>query len=269
MAAKTDYVFTRDFLDNNRINLMHHLWTKTFGYLFHPKIEIKRALRVADIGAGTGIWLLDARDHLPENIQLDGFDISFDAAPPIETLPQNVRFQFWNVKEDIPEGLVNAFDVVHVRFMSFVLLNDEIPDVIAKIFRLLKPGGYIQWEEADMESLRFDRSTPTSKTDHLEDLFKLLLVQDPRFKPTWASHLTELFSQAGFVDVEKDTKDAPPHLAFQFHECGLMIHELIARKTKNERMATELQRLLPLAVEETRNGAYGTSLRFTAVARKP
>lgn len=120
-----------------------------------------------------------------------------------------------------------------------------------------------------MESLRFDLSRPGGKTTHLEELFKLLLVQDPRFKPTWAEHLPELFAEAGFVDVEKDVKDAPPHLAFQFHECGLMIHELIARKTKNERMASELQRLLPLAVEETRNGAYGTSLRFTAIGRKP
>ncbi|KAF3014675.1 hypothetical protein E8E14_002808 [Neopestalotiopsis sp. 37M] len=210
-----------------------------------------------------------APDHLPRDVQLTGFDISFDAAPPMETLPSNVNFQLWNVKESIPDGLFEVFDVVHVRFLSFVLLNDEIPDVIAKIFRMLKPGGYIQWEEADMESLRFDKSKPESTTKYLEELFKLLLVQDPRFTPTWAQRLPELFSEAGFVDVQKDTKDAPPHLAFQFHECGLMIHELIARKTKNEHMATELHRLLPLAVEETKNGSYGTSLRFTAIGQKP
>jgi hypothetical protein len=96
-----------------------------------------------------------------------------------------------------------------------------------------------------------------------------LLVQDPRFKPTWANNLHQLFSKAGFVDVEKDTKDAPPHIAFQWHECGLMIHELIARKTKNEFLAGEVKRLLPLAVEETKNGAYGTSMRFTIIGKKP
>ena len=82
-------------------------------------------------------WLLDVRDHLPRDVQLTGFDISFDAAPPMETLPSNVNFQLWNVKESIPDGLFEVFEVVHVRFLSFVLLNDEIPDVIAKIFRML------------------------------------------------------------------------------------------------------------------------------------
>jgi hypothetical protein len=69
--------YSRDFLDNNRyvdripiltrlifnnarpyqkcsINLLHYLWNKTFGYLLHPKIPTENALRVADVGTGTG-----------------------------------------------------------------------------------------------------------------------------------------------------------------------------------------------------------------------
>ncbi|KAK8002568.1 alcohol dehydrogenase [Apiospora arundinis] len=264
-----DYVFTRDFLDNNRINLLHYFWTKTFGYVIHPKIPLDSIHRVADVGTGTAIWLFDAQDQLPEGTQLDGFDISFDAAPPTEVLPSNVRFQHWNVKEAVPDGLVGAFDVVHLRFFAFVLLNDEIPAVISRLFQMLKPGGYIQWDEADLETLRFDKAKPETKTEDSEALFKLLSVQDPRFKPTWANHLTELFAEAGFVDVERDTKDAPPHYAFQRHEVGLMIHEIIARKTKNEHMASELRRLLPAVVEETKNGAYVTSLMHSVIARKP
>jgi hypothetical protein len=120
-----------------------------------------------------------------------------------------------------------------------------------------------------METLRFDKATRNSKTDNLAELFGLLSVQDPRLKPTWANNILEIFERAGFVDVKKDTRDAPPHLAFQFHECGLMIHELIARKTKNTVMAEKLGRLLPAAVEETRTGGYVTSIRFAAVGRKP
>jgi hypothetical protein len=120
-----------------------------------------------------------------------------------------------------------------------------------------------------METLRFDKARPDSTTDSLIEMFQLLTVQDPRLKPTWARHLNQHLSQAGFVDVDRDTRDAPPHLAFQFHECGLMIHELIARKTANELMANELKRLLPAAVEETRNGAYVTGLRFSVIGQKP
>lgn len=86
---------------------------------------------------GNSIWLLDAHAQLAKESRLEGFDISFDAAPPPELLPSNVTFQEWNVKESIPDGLVGVFDIVHVRFFSFVLLNDEIPGVMAKMLDLL------------------------------------------------------------------------------------------------------------------------------------
>lgn len=137
-APKDDYVLTRDFLDNNRINYMNSLWTKVFGYLLHPKIPTDSPdIRIADVGTGTGIWLFDVRDVVSPSARLEGFDISFDAAPPAETLPSNVTFRHWDVKEDLPEDLVGVFDVVHVRFFSFVLLADQVPPVIQKLFKML------------------------------------------------------------------------------------------------------------------------------------
>lgn len=270
MALKADYVFTRDFLDNNRINLMHTLWAKIFGYVVHPNIPTNRPdLRVADVGTGTGIWLFDVRDLIAPSARLEGFDISFDAAPPTETLPSNVTFRHWDVKEDLPEDLVGVFDVVHVRFFAFVLLGDQVPLVVQRLFKMLKPGGYLQWGDPDFESVRIDKIGPDTRTESLAEMFKLLSVQDPRLKPTWVTELPSLFSAAGFVDIETDKNDCPPHMAFLLHECGLMIHELIYRKTKNEKMQQELGRLLPQAVEETRNGAYVTAVRWTVVGKKP
>ncbi|KAI0418305.1 UMTA methyltransferase family protein [Xylaria grammica] len=232
MASKADYVFTRDFLDNNRI------------------------------------WLLDVQGAL-KGAQLDGFDIAFDAVPPIKTLPTGVRFLHWDVREHVPQDFKGYYDIINVRFFAFVLVNHEIPRLVEKLFTLLKPGGYLQWGEPYLESLRFDTTKPEAKTDNLRELFSLLSVQDPRLKPTWINHLDKIFTNSGFVEVERVTRDAPPHLAFMFHEAGLMIHEQIARKTKNEYMAGELNRLLPAAVEETRLGACVTSLRYLVVGKKP
>lgn len=83
-----------------------------------------------------------------------------------------------------------------------------------------------------MDTLRFEKSKPESKTDNLIALFKLLAVQDPRLKPTWTNKIPELFGNCGFVDIEQDTQEPLPHVAFQFHEAGLMMHDLIARKTQ-------------------------------------
>ncbi|KAH8781023.1 UMTA methyltransferase family protein [Diaporthe sp. PMI_573] len=269
-TPKVDYVFTRDFLDNNRINLMHTLWCKIFGYNVHPKIPISRPnLRVADVGTGTGIWLFDVRESVDPSARLEGFDISFDAAPPKETLPSNVSFRHWDVNSDLPQDLVGVFDVVHVRFFAFVLMNDQVQPVVERLFKMLKPGGYLQWGDPDFQSVRFDKTKPEVKAEAMAEMFKLLSVQDPRFKPTWVTKLPDIFAAAGFIETEVDKNDCQPHMAFILHECGLMIHELIYRKTKNEKMQKELGRLLPLAVEETRNGVYTTAVRWTVIGKKP
>lgn len=69
--------------------------------------------------------------------RLEGFDISHDSAPPAEALPSNVRFRIWDVKQDVPEDLVGVFDIIHLRFLSFVLLNDQIPAAVERIFKML------------------------------------------------------------------------------------------------------------------------------------
>ena len=42
------------------------------------------------------------------------------------------------MRDDVPEDLVNAFDIVHVRFFSFIIMNDEVPEVVEKLFKLLR-----------------------------------------------------------------------------------------------------------------------------------
>ncbi|KAI1366315.1 UMTA methyltransferase family protein [Xylaria arbuscula] len=269
MASEDNYLFTRDFLDNTRLNLMHHIWTKIFGYNIHPRIPTESAnLRIADVATGTGMWVLDVHDSL-KNATLDGFDISFDAAPPSQTLPSRVKWRHWNIKEAVPEDLIGVYNIVHVRFLAWVLVDDDMPAFVSKLFSLLKPGGYIQWGEADHQTLHFAKTTPEGSTENTVSLYKLLYAQDPRLHPTWATKIPDLLTDGGFVDVEKDSRDALPHLAFIFHEAGLMIHELIARKTQNDNLAREVKRLLPAVVKETKQGSYGTARRYTIIGKKP
>jgi hypothetical protein len=167
-------------------------------------------------------------------------------------------------------------------------MNDQVQAVVERLFKMLsksksptmltqllltnnesEPGGYLQWGDPDFQSVRFDKTKPEVKAEAMAEMFKLLSVQDPRFKPTWVTKLPDIFAAAGFIETEVDKNDCQPHMAFILHECGLMIHELIYRKTKNEKMQKELGRLLPLAVEETRNGVYTTAVRWTVIGKKP
>ncbi|ETS77329.1 hypothetical protein PFICI_11203 [Pestalotiopsis fici W106-1] len=234
------------------LNLMHTYWVKDFGYLIHPRIPTDGAnLRVAD------------------TVLFVGLDISFEAAPPPEALPSSIRFQKWDIHDPVPEEFIGAFDLINIRFMIFVVYKDEVSSVVDKLIKMLKPGGYLQWVEPDNQTVRGELTRPENSKTSIEQLMSLLRSQDPRLNPTWVPDLPKIFSHCGLQDVDADVHVTPPHWAYLMHECGLIMHELIARKTRNEQMAAELKRLVPLAVEETKKGAYLATTKYAITGRKP
>ncbi|KAL4788908.1 hypothetical protein BDV19DRAFT_395546 [Aspergillus venezuelensis] len=274
--ASTDYVFTRDLLDNNRLNLQHYLWIELFGYHIHPTITSETqslsSLRVADIGTGTGIWLTDLARRLPTTATLDGLDISFDAVPPGECLPANMTLYHFDVKSDVPDHLRSVYDIVHIRLLSFVLQDCEIDWVARNIMQLLKPGGYIQWAEPDVSSFRIETTgTKDKDVPQIQALTELLHVsqsQDPRLSPTWVPRLPAIFQSLGLDGVQSDVRDAPPDLAMASHCCNLAVHELIARKTGNDEVSAQLQLIIPGAVRESNLGAFWAFTRWTVIGQR-
>ncbi|RYP82305.1 hypothetical protein DL769_001707 [Monosporascus sp. CRB-8-3] len=153
MADKPDYIFTRDYIDNNRI----------------PAAD--GHLCVADVATGTGIWLMDLSSRVPATVQLEGLDISFQATPPTEWLPTNVTMRHWNIRDPVPEGLVEKYDIVHIRYLCLVLSDEEVPSVLQNVARLIKPGGYLQWGELDTPSFRIEKTRPDNDASGLLRLY--------------------------------------------------------------------------------------------------
>lgn len=81
--------------------------------------------------------------------------------------------------------------------------------------------------------------------------------------------LVDSFKEGGLQDVRSDVRDAPMHLALAMHECSLLIHELVVRKTQNPEVAEGLQTLLPQAAKETREGSCWAFTRWTVIGKKP
>lgn len=44
----------------------------------------------------------------------------------------------WDVKRDVPEDLVEVYDIVHVRNFAFILQNDDIQPVLGNLIRLIR-----------------------------------------------------------------------------------------------------------------------------------
>ncbi|KAI1322480.1 S-adenosyl-L-methionine-dependent methyltransferase [Xylariaceae sp. FL0255] len=270
MGERSDYIFTRDYLDNNRINLGHYQFRELFGYLLHPSIPTNNAtLRVADVATGTGIWLMDMSTRLPSTAKLEGLDLSFQATPPAEWLPPNVVLRKWNVRDAPPEDLIGAYDIVHVRYLCLVLSDAEVPRVLENIAQLIKPGGYLQWGELDTPSFRIEKTHTDNDASALTRIYDLEQSQDARLNPTWVSRLPELFRGSGFSDVVSDVRDPPGYMAWAMHETMLMIHDLIAQTTGNEVIAKGIEETLPEVVKQGKKGACWAFTRWIVVGRKP
>jgi SAM-dependent methyltransferase len=137
---------------------------KTLGYILHPAIKVGSEARIADVGTGTGVFLRDLAERLP-NCHFDGLDISDEQFPTEK--PKNVSFSVMDAKSAPPAELREQFDVVTLRYVGPAMQGHEDWERVARnAFELLKTGGYVQWVELDLvqatKMLRGDPTVPIS-----------------------------------------------------------------------------------------------------------
>lgn len=119
---------------------------------------------VADIATGTGIWLVDVAKSLPPTARLDGFDYNSSKFWPTAALPPNVQLQEANALKPFPAELHGQYDLVHVRLMFLALKTSDWAVVAANLRTLLRPGGYLLWEELDAVNWKgYPASTQTAR----------------------------------------------------------------------------------------------------------
>lgn len=169
---KEEYVLGRGYSANTRLNLQYFLW-KDGGFSLHPSIPAdKENLRVAEIGVGTGIWLVDLARYLPASARIDGFDIDLSQCPPKEWLPSNVAVHNVDCVKPLPEHLIGQYDIVHVQLFHLAVHNNDPKPIVQNLISLLKPGGRISWGEIDYSNWKIIH---TSDADPAEDSLTALL----------------------------------------------------------------------------------------------
>ncbi|PYI02180.1 S-adenosyl-L-methionine-dependent methyltransferase, partial [Aspergillus sclerotiicarbonarius CBS 121057] len=271
MASSDPYRLGRDVIASTRLNLQHYIWKENIGYLLHPSIQLSGDnISIADVGTGTGIWLLDLYRQYP-NAELHGFDITSEQYPAPGFLPPNVTLSHLNILQDIPAEYVEKYDVVHARLLVQVVLQaggDPRP-VIQNLMKLIKPGGYLQWEEPndDAGNRPLVKSDPATISEHSEDLMKRI---DTRFRsktPIWSVHLAETLTEQGLQQVLRDefSPDTYTLILDQMNYLGLF-GELISKVPGEENQV--FRELLEKAVVEARGGVAWKVRRFVFVGRK-
>lgn len=126
------------------LHLQHRVFKDAFdGNLIQAPIELKAGSRVLDLATGAGVWITDLDKAVQPDVVLHGIDIEPRLFP--ETTKSNTGITF-SVGSglDMPERWNNRFDLVYQRLMIAAWRAVEWPKAIEGMFRVLKPGGYVE-----------------------------------------------------------------------------------------------------------------------------
>ncbi|KAJ5711401.1 hypothetical protein N7488_005557 [Penicillium malachiteum] len=166
VPSDTTYLVKRDLFEAVRLCSQHLLWQLHTKYLLNHVIPIQDGMAIADIGAGTGIWATEVAPHLPPSARVTAFDVADTHFPAQEYWPPNVTFDLLNIFQDILSSLIGQFDVVHIRLWAFIIRGNDPSLLIQNAAKMLKPGGYLQWEDARMLN-RVVRGNAATEVSHM------------------------------------------------------------------------------------------------------
>ena len=252
----------------SRLNYQHYLWRETLRFSIHPSIPVPEEARIADVATGTAIWLIDVTHEHPA-AQLDGFDIDMSQAPPKQWLNPKIALKTWNIFDRVPDDMIGVYDVVHVRMLVLVVQNSDPRNIIRNLFQMLKPGGYLQWDDLNYHDVYVKTSDSSLSTPAL-DRFHEMIYSNGR--SDWALHLSSIFAEEGLVENKLYHFQDPPELAKANGDQWLLAVEEFAStlaKTHQGDGANKILQIIQDASKEVLEGAAIVIPRVVCVGRKP
>lgn len=263
------YILKRDFTASVRLNCQHYIWLQELGYHIHPSIPLSslgQNPRIADVATGTGAWLLEvARSH--PTATCDGFDISLAQTPPALWLPKNVSFYQWNMFEPPAAQLLHSYDIVHIRLVNLVIANKDPVGTIRNLAALLKPNGYIQWDEIDIsDTVIAHAAGDGGKVDAIRKMDGLMKGHGS-FE--WVLKLPEIMKENGFE--EADMWRVKPDMSWVkfYTDCHtLSFAEIASNMPEGDDRKGDFERLVVDVGEETKQGGVHGVAKVVCVGRK-
>lgn len=204
----------RNFKSSARLHLQHFLMQNTIGYLLEPAIEKSvvdsqqgQQLKIADLACGNGIWLSELHSSLTRanlSAQLDGFDIHPVNFPDSAYLPASMSLKQLDIlAKPLPAELVGVYDIVHIRAFVSVIPDGNLTPVLSVASQLLKPGGFLQWEECRGDAFTVESPSPQISKTACDSVVQILKggLRAKGIRNDWVDVLDTHLSQYGFQNT--------------------------------------------------------------------
>jgi hypothetical protein len=187
-------------------------------------------------------WLLSVASDLEQEqyqkVSLAGFDLLDVHFPAPQNLPENIKLGVLDAfVENIPDEHIGQYDVVHVRVFTAVVKKNDPAPLIKNAYKMLKPGGYLQWDEFDGGSFKAvapgsnpdDSSVPTLATQEMVDTSLQSSQWAMNLDYSWVGVLGSLFQQHGLEVIEDKRMNVKKELRKAMTDSLLMMLNHVSR----------------------------------------
>ncbi|CAO3655008.1 unnamed protein product [Mucor hiemalis] len=171
---------------------------------------------VLDFGCGSGTWTMELATQFPK-AQFIGIDKTSQFPKHIK--PRNCQFEQFEITDSLGQDQKlpfedNSVDFIFQRDMNWGLTESAWLPLVKEYFRILKPGGWIELVEPDIET--------HSSSNNYEDILigKLVSALYQRHgDPFVSKRLSSFMATAGFRRIQSDFKSIPLGWGYQklFH----------------------------------------------------
>ncbi|CAG8458964.1 2436_t:CDS:2 [Paraglomus brasilianum] len=148
LDSHTPYYLPSTNEDIDRLQMQHfllqHVWESNYSAPIKQHLK-EHKLRVLDAGCGPGTWLLEMAS---ENQTVDFYGVDTQPVFPSEIKPVNLKFVLADLTDRVPFDS-QYFDYIRISLLNWCLSADQWPVVLKELFRVLRPGGWLEIAEMD------------------------------------------------------------------------------------------------------------------------
>lgn len=168
-----------------------------------------------------------------------------------------------------PQHLWGTYDIVHIRLFLAVVDNNDPTQILDHCYKLLKPGGYLQWDEYDPFAADVIGVEEQVSKKALLAFCEMAKKQKP---VEWVFSLPGTFQKHGLEVLAVDRRHEPRSQIRLWQEMHLVLSEEFAINFLDPKgppgSGDKVRNQIKMAYEELQHGAAISRMLQVVVAKK-